>query len=60
MTGNLPSTIDGSLTATGSLYLIIFAAIVMLLLIACPQGMSGLIERGWAWITGRNKAGGGR
>ncbi|WP_291647820.1 branched-chain amino acid ABC transporter permease [Bosea sp. (in: a-proteobacteria)] len=44
----------------GSLYLIIFAAIVMLLLIACPQGMSGLIERGWAWITGKNKAGGGR
>ena len=44
----------------GSLYLIIFAAIVMLLLIACPQGMSGLIERGWAWITGRNKAGGSR
>ncbi|WP_332689228.1 branched-chain amino acid ABC transporter permease [Bosea sp. (in: a-proteobacteria)] len=42
----------------GSLYLIIFAAIVMLLLIACPQGMSGLIERGWAKITGRNKAGG--
>ena len=31
----------------GSLYLIIFAAIVILLLIACPQGMLGLFERGW-------------
>jgi branched-chain amino acid transport system permease protein len=34
----------------GSLYLIIFAAIVMLLLIACPQGMSGLIERAYAAV----------
>ena len=42
----------------GSLYLIIFAAIVMLLLIACPQGMSGLLERGWNRLTG--KAGGSR
>lgn len=37
----------------GSLYLIIFAAIVMLLLIACPQGMSGLLERGWRKLTGK-------
>lgn len=35
----------------GSLYLIVFAAIVMLLLIACPQGMSGLVERGWHRVT---------
>ena len=39
----------------GSLYLIIFAAIVMLLLIACPQGMSGLLERGWAKLTGKKE-----
>lgn len=37
----------------GSLYLIIFASIVLLLLIACPQGVSGLIERGWTKLTGR-------
>lgn len=30
---------------TGGLYLIIFAAIVVLLLVACPQGMLGLFER---------------
>ena len=35
----------------GSLYLIIFATIVMLLLIACPQGVSGLLERGWAKVS---------
>ena len=40
----------------GSLYLIIFAAIVMLLLIACPQGMSGLLERGWNRLTGKKAA----
>ncbi|RDJ23206.1 branched-chain amino acid ABC transporter permease [Bosea caraganae] len=44
------------LRVVGSLYLIVFATIVMLLLIACPQGVSGLIERGWAKLTG--KAGG--
>jgi branched-chain amino acid transport system permease protein len=33
---------------TGGLYLIIFAAIVIALLIACPQGVLGLMERGWA------------
>jgi branched-chain amino acid transport system permease protein len=32
---------------TGGLYLIIFAAIVIALLIACPQGVLGLLERGW-------------
>jgi branched-chain amino acid transport system permease protein len=32
---------------TGGLYLIIFAAIVISLLIACPQGVLGLMERGW-------------
>ncbi len=32
---------------TGGLYLIIFAAIVIALLIACPQGVLGLMERGW-------------
>ena len=31
----------------GSLYLIIFAAIVLALLVICPQGVCGLIERGW-------------
>lgn len=32
---------------TGGLYLIVFAAIVVALLIACPQGIIGLMERGW-------------
>lgn len=32
---------------TGGLYLIVFAAIVIMLLIACPQGVIGLIERAW-------------
>jgi len=44
----------------GSLYLIIFATIVLALLIICPQGVSGLIERCWAALRrsfGR-KAGG--
>ncbi|QEL26485.1 branched-chain amino acid ABC transporter permease [Bosea sp. F3-2] len=40
----------------GSLYLIIFAAIVLALLVVCPQGISGLVERGWAAL--RRKAGG--
>jgi branched-chain amino acid transport system permease protein len=44
------------LRVAGSLYLIIFAAIVMLLLIACPQGMSGLLERGWNKLTGKSGA----
>lgn len=50
------------LRVVGSLYLIIFATIVMLLLIACPQGVSGLLERGWARLTGKDKSGntGGR
>lgn len=38
---------------TGGLYLIIFAAVVVLLLIACPQGMLGLFERGWTAIRRR-------
>jgi len=38
---------------TGGLYLIIFAAIVIGLLIACPQGVLGLVERGWAAIRRR-------
>ncbi|KRE08395.1 ABC transporter permease [Bosea sp. Root670] len=42
----------------GSLYLIIFATIVLALLVICPQGVSGLIERGWNAI--RRKAGGAR
>ncbi len=33
---------------TGGLYLIIFAAIVLLLLIACPKGVLGLAEMLWA------------
>ncbi len=42
----------------GSLYLIIFATIVLALLVICPQGVSGLVERGWNAI--RRKAGGVR
>jgi branched-chain amino acid transport system permease protein len=42
----------------GSLYLIIFAAIVLALLVICPQGVSGLIERGWHAL--RRKTGGVR
>ncbi len=38
---------------TGGLYLIIFAAIVIGLLIACPQGVLGLLERGWAAVRRR-------
>lgn len=40
----------------GSLYLIIFATTVLALLIICPQGVSGLIERSWAGL--RRKFGG--
>lgn len=42
----------------GSLYLILFAAILLALLVICPQGVSGLIERGWNAL--RRKAGGAR
>ncbi|CAH1650555.1 Amino acid/amide ABC transporter membrane protein 2 (HAAT family) [Hyphomicrobiales bacterium] len=42
----------------GSLYLIIFATIVLALLVICPQGVSGLVERGWNAI--RRKTGGAR
>lgn len=38
---------------TGGLYLILFAAIVVALLIACPQGMLGLFERFWNSIRRR-------
>jgi branched-chain amino acid transport system permease protein len=38
---------------TGGLYLILFAAIVVALLIACPQGIMGLLERGWMAIRRR-------
>lgn len=38
---------------TGGLYLIIFAAIVIGLLVACPQGVLGLFERGWAAVKRR-------
>jgi branched-chain amino acid transport system permease protein len=38
---------------TGGLYLIIFAAIVIGLLIACPQGVLGLLERGWIAVRRR-------
>ena len=44
---------------TGGLYLIIFAAIVVALLIACPQGILGLFERGWRALT-RKAAGASR
>ena len=42
----------------GSLYLIIFATIVLALLIVCPQGVSGLFERGWNAL--RRRTGGMR
>ncbi|WP_199089383.1 branched-chain amino acid ABC transporter permease [Bosea sp. ASV33] len=42
----------------GSLYLIIFAAIVLALLVICPQGVCGLFERGWHAL--RSKTGGAR
>ncbi|MCU0818853.1 MAG: branched-chain amino acid ABC transporter permease [Beijerinckiaceae bacterium] len=41
------------LRVTGGLYLILFAAIVVALLIACPQGIMGLLERGWTAIRRR-------
>ncbi|MCA3595724.1 MAG: branched-chain amino acid ABC transporter permease [Methylobacterium sp.] len=41
------------LRVTGGLYLILFAAIVVALLIACPQGIMGLLERGWNAIRRR-------
>ena len=37
---------------------LLFAAIVLALLVICPQGVSGLIERGWNAL--RRKAGGAR
>ncbi|PPD14216.1 MAG: branched-chain amino acid ABC transporter permease [Methylobacterium sp.] len=41
------------LRVTGGLYLILFAAIVVALLIACPQGIMGLLERAWTAIRRR-------
>ena len=38
---------------TGGLYLIIFAGVVIALLVACPQGVLGLFERGWSAIRRR-------
>lgn len=35
---------------TGGLYLIIYAALVMLLLVICPQGLLGLLDRGSGWL----------
>lgn len=35
---------------TGGIYLIVFAAIVVVLLIACPQGILGLAERAWTYV----------
>lgn len=43
---------------TGGLYLIVFAAIVIVLLIACPQGVIGLCERLWLALR-RPRAGQG-
>lgn len=40
---------------TGGLYLILFASIVIALLIACPQGVLGLIDRLWQAL--RHKSG---
>jgi branched-chain amino acid transport system permease protein len=40
---------------TGGLYLIIFAGIVVALLIACPQGILGLVERGWLALVRKPK-----
>ncbi|WP_089176050.1 branched-chain amino acid ABC transporter permease [Bosea sp. AS-1] len=42
----------------GSLYLIIFASIVLVLLIICPQGVSGLAERGWQTLRRGRQDGG--
>jgi branched-chain amino acid transport system permease protein len=40
---------------TGGYYLLGFAAFVLILLVVCPQGLLGLIERGWNLV--RRKAG---
>lgn len=42
---------------TGGIYLIVFASIVVLLLIACPQGVIGLVERGWLALRRPGKGG---
>ncbi|MBY0362568.1 MAG: branched-chain amino acid ABC transporter permease [Phreatobacter sp.] len=42
---------------TGGLYLIVFGVVVLLLLIACPQGILGLAERGWNALRARLGAG---
>ncbi len=40
------------LRGIGDLYLIAFATVVMLLLIVCPTGLLGLIEKGWTRLRG--------
>ncbi|MFY8116021.1 MAG: branched-chain amino acid ABC transporter permease [Rhabdaerophilum sp.] len=42
---------------TGGIYLIVFASIVVMLLIACPQGVIGLVERGWLALRRPGKGG---
>lgn len=37
----------------GGLYLILFATVVLLLLMVCPQGILGLIDRGWSALRRR-------
>ncbi len=42
---------------TGGLYLILYATVVIVLLSVCPQGLSGLMERGLTALRGRGSAG---
>ncbi len=38
---------------TGGLYLIVFGVVVLLLLIVCPTGILGLLDRGWTDLKAR-------
>ncbi len=38
---------------TGGLYLIVFGIVVLLLLIVCPTGILGLLDRGWTALKAR-------
>jgi branched-chain amino acid transport system permease protein len=38
---------------TGGLYLIVFGIVVLLLLIVCPTGILGLLDRGWTSLKAR-------
>ncbi len=38
---------------TGGLYLIVFGVVVLLLLIVCPTGILGLLDRGWTALKAR-------